>query len=173
MAEGLETRSRVVGLHFFNPAHLIPAVEFHHGGDTDPEATGVAIELMKRVGKIPVLVRKEFPGFVINRLTGALSREIDHMIDEGIVEPEDLDGAIKASLGFRLAQIGPMGAKDLIGLDTDVRVSRIVYPTLSNRLEPSQWLVDKVEHGDLGVKTGKGCYSYEGRSRDDVLDERN
>jgi len=173
LTEGMQSSRRVVGLHFFNPAHLIPAVEVHGGHDTDPEALAIAMQLMKRIGKIPVIVRKESPGFVINRLTGALSREIDHMLDEGIVAPEDLDGAIKASLGFRLAQIGPMEAKDLIGLDTDVRVSRNVYPTLSNRTEPSQWLVDKVEQGDLGVKTGKGCYSYDGRSREEVLGERN
>ena len=173
LTKDMKTPQRVVGLHYFNPAHLIPAVEVHFGKDTDQAAIDVAVALMKRLSKVPVIVRKEVPGFIINRLTGALSREIDYMLDEGIVAPEDLDAAVKASLGFRLAQIGPMEGKDFIGLDTDVRVSRNVFPGLSNRTEPSKFVVDLVEQGHFGVKTGRGCYDYSGRSREDVLLERN
>lgn len=173
LTQNMKTPHRVVGLHYFNPAHLIPAVEVHFGKDTDQAAIDAAAALMTRVGKVPVIVRKEVPGFIINRLTGALSREIDFMLDEGIVAPEDLDAAVKASLGFRLAQIGPMEGKDFIGLDTDVRVSRNVFPGLSNRTEPSKFAIDLVEQGHFGVKTGRGCYDYTGRTREDVLHERN
>lgn len=173
MTAEMETPERVVGLHYFNPAHLIPAVEVHFGEHTSQSAIDTAVNLMTRVGKIPVLVRKEVPGFIINRLTGALSREIDYMLDEGIVAPHDLDAAVKASLGFRLAQIGPMEGKDFIGLDTDVRVSKNVFPGLSNRTEPSIFARELVEEGHFGVKTGRGVYDYAGRSREDVLHERN
>ncbi len=173
ITKGMNTPERVVGLHYFNPAHLIPAVEVHKGADTSEERIEQAMEIMRRVGKIPVRVRKEIPGFIINRLTGALSREVDHLIDEGVVTPEDLDAAMKASLGFRLAQVGMMEGRDFIGLDTDVRVSKNVYPQLSTRTLPSQKTIDLVEQGDLGVKSGRGYYDYAGRSREDVLRARN
>lgn len=173
ITEGMETAHRVIGLHYFNPAHLIPAVEVHKGETTSQEMIDLAMELMRHVGKIPVLVRKEIPGFIINRLTGALSREIDHLLDEGVVLPEDLDAAIKASLGFRLAQLGPMEAKDFIGLDTDARVSKMIYPMLSDREDISEFGKEKVTKGDFGVKTGRGVFDYSGRTRADVLRERN
>lgn len=173
ITKDLKTAERVVGLHYFNPAHLIPAVEVHKGKDTREDRIEQAMAIMRRVGKTPVRVRKEIPGFIINRLTGALSREVDHLIDEGVVLPEELDAAMKASLGFRLAQVGMMEGRDFIGLDTDVRVSKNVYPQLSSRSGPSQISIDKVERGDLGVKSGRGYYDYEGRSRADVLHERN
>ena len=173
LTEGLKTPERVVGLHYFNPAHLIPAVEVHSAPNTSPEAIAIASDIMRRTGKVPVIVRKEIPGFIINRLTGALSREIDHLLDEGVVHPEDLDAAIKASLGFRLAQVGPLEAKDFIGLDTDVRVSKNVFPQLSDRLEPSKLAQSRVDDGHLGVKTGRGIFNYGEQSREDVLNARN
>jgi len=173
IAGGMNTPERVVGLHFFNPAHIIPAVEVHGGRETVPVALRIASTLMKRIGKVPIEVRKEVPGFVINRLTGALSREIDYLLDEGVVGIEELDAAVKASLGFRLASIGPMEAEDFIGLDTDARVSKNLFPQLSNREQPSALLLEKVERGDFGVKTGRGWFDYSGKSRESLLLERN
>ena len=173
LTAGLNAPERVVGLHYFNPAHLIPAVEIHRSDNTSALAIEIAGDIMRRTNKIPVIVRKEIAGFIINRLTGALSREIDHLLDEGVVSPDDLDDAIKASLGFRLAQLGPLEAKDFIGLDTDVRVSRNLYPQLSNRTEPSRLAKERVEAGHLGVKTGAGIFDYSGRTREQVLHERN
>lgn len=172
MVEGMKTPERVVGLHYFNPAHLIPAVEVHHGTATDPAAIDTVIDVMKRAGKVPVRVRKEVPGFIINRLTGALEREVDFLLDNGVVTPEDLDAAVKASFGFRLACLGPMEAEDFIGLDTAWRVSNNVYKGLSNAEEASPGLGEKVERGELGVKSGKGWYDYEGRDLQDIYAER-
>lgn len=173
ITENMATPERVVGLHFFNPAHIIPAVEIHSGKATSACVLKTAKSLMEDIEKAPVEVRKEVPGFVINRLTGALSREIDYLLDEGIVGVEELDAAVRASLGFRLANIGPMEAEDFIGLDTDARVSKNLFPTLSNREEPSALLQEKVDKGDFGVKTGRGWFDYEGRSRESLLLERN
>lgn len=172
MTEGMTTPERVVGLHYFNPAHLIPAVEIHHGEKTDPAAIDTLMAVMKRAGKLPVRVRKEVPGFIINRLTGALEREVDFLLDKGVVTPEDLDAAVKASLGFRLACLGPMEAEDFIGLDTAYRVSNAVFGGLSNASEASGGLGEKVERGELGVKSGKGWYDYSGMPTQEIFARR-
>ena len=124
-------------------------------------------------GKTTVLVRVERPGFIVNRLMGALEREIDYLLDEGIVTPEDLDVAVKSSTGFRFACLGPMELEDMIGLDIAATVSGRVFKGLSNATEPSPMLVEKVEKGELGIKSGKGWYDYSGRTREEVLKEKN
>jgi 3-hydroxybutyryl-CoA dehydrogenase len=169
----MHSAHRAVGLHYFNPAHIIPTVEVHRGAGTSDEAVERAAAFVRRTGKIPLVVKKEIPGFVINRLTGALSREIAHLLDEGVVEPAELDAAVKGSLGFRLAWVGPMEGADFIGLDTDARVSAAVFGQLSNRSQASNALVAKVSAGQLGVKSGRGWYDYGDRSRSELLRERN
>ena len=172
LAEGMATPERMAGLHFFNPAHLIPAVEVHHGQATAPEVVKTLIAVMKRAGKLPIRVRKEVPGFIINRLTGALEREVDFLLDNGVVTPEDLDAAVRASLGFRLACLGPMEAEDFIGLDTALRVSNNVYKGLSNADAATGGLGEKVERGELGVKSGRGWYDYMDRTQEEIYAER-
>ncbi len=173
IAETMSTGSRVIGLHYFNPAHIIPAVEIHTGRDTSEATVGITIDLMERAGKLPVRVRKEVPGFIINRLTGAMEREIDYLLDEGVVSPEDLDRAVKGSYGFRLACLGPMEAEDMIGLDTAARASANIFPTLSNAQEPSPHLLEKVGRGELGIKSGSGWYDYPENTRAEALDRNN
>jgi 3-hydroxybutyryl-CoA dehydrogenase len=113
------------------------------------------------------------PGFIINRLTAAMEREVDNLLDEGIVTPEDLDIAVKASFGFRLSCMGPQEAEDLIGLDISAGVSERLFKALSNRTEPSSLLLEKVRRGELGIKAGKGWYDYSGKSRQQVILEKN
>jgi 3-hydroxybutyryl-CoA dehydrogenase len=173
LTEGLNTPQRMLGLHYFNPAHIIPAVEIHKGRATSAVAIERTRELMIRTGKKPVIVHKSVPGFIINRLTGAMEREIDYLLDEGVVTPEDLDTAVKASYGFRLSCLGPMEAEDMIGLDTAARVSGKIFKVLSNRTEPSPDLVEKVNRGELGIKSGKGWYDYAGQTREEVNDRIN
>lgn len=173
IGQKIQSPERLIGLHYFNPAHIIPAVEIHTGQATNDNTIEQTIALMKRIGKKPVLVRKEVPGFIINRLTGAMEREIDYLLDEGVVSPEDLDTAVKASYGFRLACLGPMEAEDMIGLDTAARASGNIFPTLSNASDPSPQLIEKVERGELGIKSGKGWYDYPEKSRDAIVDENN
>ena len=173
IAEGMKSAFRVAGLHYFNPAHIMPAVEIHPGQHTSEHAMSLSRELMLRVGKKPVLVRKEISGCVINRLQGAVEREIDHLLDEGIVTPEDLDVAVKASYGFRLSCLGPMEAEDIIGLDLAARVSDRIFKLLSNRTEVSPMLLEKVKKGEIGVKSGKGWYDYTGRTREEISDKVN
>jgi 3-hydroxybutyryl-CoA dehydrogenase len=164
---------RVVGVHYFNPAHIIPVVEIHRGQKTSGETVEIAREMMLKAGKIPVMVKKTLPGFIVNRLTGALEREIDYLLDQGVVTPEDLDSAIKGSIGFRMACLGPQETEDMIGLDTSMLVSARVFPGLSNATGPSSQLTAKVKAGDLGIKAGRGWYDYAGKSREQALEENN
>ena len=169
----MASAERLVGLHYFNPAHIIPAVEIHRGQATSDQSIETTLDLMTRIGKKPVQVRKEVPGFIINRLTGAMEREIDYLLDNGVVSPEDLDIAVKASYGFRLACLGPMEAEDMIGLDTAARASANIFPNLSNASKPSSQLLAKVDAGELGIKSGKGWYDYPADEVKASLDDTN
>jgi 3-hydroxyacyl-CoA dehydrogenase len=120
-----------------------------------------------------VLVKKVLPGFIINRLTGALEREIDFLLDEGVVSPEELDTAVKASIGFRMSCLGPQETEDMIGLDIAMTVGNRVYRTLSNATVVSPMLEAKVKQGELGIKAGKGWYDYTGKAQAEVLDGNN
>jgi len=173
LTDGMKTAYRVVGTHYFNPAHIMPLVEIHRGKYTSDKVIQTTRDLMLQVGKKPILVGKEIPGFIVNRIQGALFREISYLLDEGVATPEDIDMAAKAMYGFRLSCVGPMEADDMIGLDTSARVSANLFKTLSNRTEPSAALLDKVSRGELGIKTGSGWYNYRGKTRAQVLDEIN
>lgn len=173
LAEGLNNPERVIGLHYFNPAHIIPLVEIHWGRLTGDETIKVTAELMRRVGKKSILVRKEVPGFVVNRIQVAMQREVEYLISEGVVTTEDFDIAAKAGYGFRLANIGPLETDDLIGLDTCLRVGSHLRKVLCNTSEPSTALSEKVSKGELGLKSGKGWYDYTGKSMANIVEERN
>jgi 3-hydroxybutyryl-CoA dehydrogenase len=173
LAEGLPRPDNVIGIHYFNPAHIIPLVEIHRGSDCSDATYDETKRLLDASGKKTVLVRVERPGFIVNRLMGAIEREIDYLLDEGIVTPEDLDVAVKSSTGFRFACLGPMELEDMIGLDIAAVVSGRVFKGLSNATEPSPILLEKVEKGELGIKSGKGWYDYSGKTREEVLKEKN
>jgi len=109
---------------------------------------------------------------VVNRIQAAMGREGNYLVSEGVVTPEDLDIAAKASYGFRLACLGPMESADLMGLDTVLRASEQIYNELNNAKKPHSILEEKVKRGELGVKSGKGWYDYTGRSIMQILAER-
>lgn len=173
IAGDMNSGQRVLGVHYFNPAHLIPAVELHKGSATSDETVERARALIERVGKVPFLVAKSMPGLVINRLTGALSREVAYLIQEEVISPRDLDAGVMASIGFRMAWVGPLQGSDFIGLDTGTRVTTALAPTLSNSTGPNPMVLDKVARGELGVKTGKGWYEYGPGEAEKITKTRN
>ena len=132
-----------------------------------------ARDLMLSVGKRPILVRKEIPGFIVNRIQAAYNREVTYLLEEGVTTAEDLDLAAKASYGFRLARLGPLEIHDLNGLDTVLRSGEKTRKSICNATDPSAFLVEKVAKGELGVKTGKGWHDYTGRSREEILEQSN
>jgi len=173
LAEGLPRPDKLIGIHYFNPAHIIPLVEIHRGSACSDATFEETKRLMEASGKKIAIVAKEMPGFIVNRVMGAITREIHYILDEGICTPEDVNTAIKSSTGFRFACLGPMEVDDMIGLDVSATVSGRVFPGLSNATGPSRLLVEKVERGELGIKSGKGWYDYSGKTREEVLAEKN
>lgn len=155
-----ERPDRVLVTHFWNPPHLLPLVEIVRGEKTSEEAVGLAKALVKKLGKKPVEVKKDIPGFVGNRLQFALLREALHIVEEGWARPEDVDAAVKYGFGRRLAVTGPLESADLGGLDVFHSIQSYLNRDLADSSEPSPLLERKVAAGDLGAKTGQGFYDW-------------
>jgi len=153
---------RFVVAHFWNPAHLMPLVEVVPGARTNPETVQTTVELMKRLGKKAVALKKESLGFVGNRIQDAVLRECYHIIEEGIADPEAIDEIVLASVGLRWSILGPVTSADLGGLDIFYNSSIYLYSDLANYDGPDPVLEKKIRSGDLGLKTGKGFYDWSG-----------
>ncbi len=153
-------RERIVGTHFWNPPHLIPLVEVVKARDTSDETMDATMALMADIGKRPVRVKKDVPGFLANRLQHALWREAISIVENGIADPAEVDEAVKNSFGLRLPVLGPMENADLVGLDLTLAIHKYVLKHIEDSHVPSPALKDKVERGDLGVKTGKGFQEW-------------
>lgn len=160
IAEGLPTRERMLGLHFFMPAHLVPLVEVVLGDQTDMRIAQHLLSYMRGCGNVPVLVRKDKPGFLANRLQHALAREAFAMIDEGVASAEDVDAAVRFGFGFRYLAAGPVLQRDHAGLDVHCAAAGTMYPSLSNAGEPAAVLRDHVATGRTGMKAGAGFYDW-------------
>ena len=172
LAAGLQHPGRFVGTHFFTPADIIPLVEVVAGEQTDPAASERIVDILRAVGKLPVLVRKDIPGFIANRLQHALAREAMSLLEKGVATAEDIDTVAKWSLGIRLALTGPLEQRDINGLDVHHAIAGYLYSDLENRQTPSRVLTEKVEAGDLGVKTGRGFYDWQDAQRQASLLEK-
>lgn len=160
IAEGLSTRERMLGLHFFMPAHIVPLAEVVLGPDTDTSIADALAAFMRRCGSVPIMVRKDVPGFIANRLQHALGREAFSLIQEGIATPEDIDAAVRFGFGFRYLAAGPIMQKEHAGLDVHAAAAATIYPTLSNTPTPPPILADKPQNGTIGMKSGKGFYEW-------------
>ncbi len=160
IAQGLPSAEHMVGLHFFMPAHLVPLVEVVLGPHTDGATAQALCGFMRGCGSVPVLVRKDKPGFLANRLQHALAREAFAMIDEGVATAEDVDAAVRFGFGFRFLAAGPVMQRDHAGLDVHTAAAASMYPSLSTTAEPAQVLRDHVAAGRLGMKTGAGFFEW-------------
>ena len=156
IAAGLRTRNRMFNAHYFMPAHLVPLVEVALGDDSDPQLGDQVCELYRRAGKKPVLVRKDIPGFIANRIQHALMREALALIDSGIASPEDVDTAVRYSFGFRYAAAGPVLQKEISGWDSMARAAAEIYPSLSNTHVLAQCVATRIAAGKTGMKAGAG-----------------
>lgn len=161
IAVGRSTPWRMAGLHFFMPAHLVPLVEVISGEATAPETATTLCEWMTALGKRPVHVRKDIPGFLANRIQHALMREALSLVERGIASPEDIDAAVQYGFGMRFLGAGPCLQKDLAGIDIHHAAASTIYPDLCNATAPGTALSDRVAQGDLGVKTGRGFYDWD------------
>ena len=157
LASGLPDPGRFIGLHFFNPVHLMKLVEVVWGPATSHATTDAAVAFVRRLGKEPVIVR-DAPGFASSRLGIVLGMEAIRMVEEGVAEPEDIDKAME--LGYR-HPMGPLKLTDLVGLDVRLGIAEYLHETLgSEAFRPPELLRRMVAEGRLGKKTGGGFYDW-------------
>jgi 3-hydroxybutyryl-CoA dehydrogenase len=147
---------RFAGLHWFNPPELVPLVEVVAAADTAPDVLETLQAWMAGLGKAPIVLQRDVPGFVANRLQYALVREAYALVDGGVCSYTDVDRAITHGLGARWAAIGPFETMDLAGLDVHAAVAENLFPVLANGRELSPGLVATIDRGALGVKNGHG-----------------
>jgi 3-hydroxybutyryl-CoA dehydrogenase len=147
---------RVVGLHFFNPVHLMKLVEVVAGDRSSEEAVTTAMDLARRLGKDPIRV-KDSPGFATSRLGVLVGLEAIRMLESGVASAKDIDKAMTLGYGFPM---GPLALSDLVGLDVRLSIADHLAKEIGPRFEPPQLLRDKVKRGELGKKTGKGFHDW-------------
>jgi 3-hydroxybutyryl-CoA dehydrogenase len=157
----VKRKERLVITHWFNPPHIIPAIEVVPGEETSIEVLEMTLGLLRKIGKKPIRILKEIPGFLINRIQTAMFREILSLLEQGIATPEDIDAGVKGSFGIRLAVIGPLQTMDMGGLDLIHKGMKYLYPFIDRSVDVQEILREKVERGELGLKTGKGFFEYE------------
>lgn len=156
IAQGLKTANRMMGAHYFMPAEVVPLVEIVMGEKTELQYAQQACQLYKDVDKKPVLVKKDIPGFLANRIQHALMREALSLVQEGIATPEDIDDAVRYSFGFRYAAVGPMTQKEISGWDGMANAAKEIYPSLSNITTLPPKVVQLMSDGKTGMKAGEG-----------------
>ena len=154
IASKSEHRERILGTHWWNPPILIPLVEVVRTEQVADWAVSLTMDLMWKIGKHPVLVKKDVPGFVANRLQHALWREAISIVERGIADAKTVDESIKFGFGMRLPVFAPLETADSGGLDMTFAIHSYVLKYLEDSHEPSPLLREKVEKGELGFKTG-------------------
>jgi 3-hydroxybutyryl-CoA dehydrogenase len=156
---------RLVIAHFFAPAHIVPLVEVVPGPKTSQDTLDRTEEFLTRVGKSPVVMKKYGPGFIVNRIQKAIGETCLDMIEEGLASPEEIDRAVKYSLGVRLPIVGVVQTFDFQGLD-------MLLLTQRNYGKVYAFIEKLVEQGRLGAKSAAGIYDYQGRSELEILRKR-
>lgn len=158
--EGVAAPERLVGMHWSNPPHIIPMIEVVAGAKTAPEIVTWMVDCIKSIGLLPVVVKKDVPGFVENRVLYALLRECVDLVDQGVIDVEGLDTCVSWGIGYKLSVIGPMALLDMAGLDIYQAVGSYLNKELCNRADVSKYIRERTEAGRLGIKTGSGVFDY-------------
>jgi 3-hydroxybutyryl-CoA dehydrogenase len=156
----LETPGRFLGMHFFNPAHILKLLEIVSGERTAPEAVEAALILGRRMGKEPIVV-KDSPGFASSRLGLALGLEAMRMLESGVAGAEEIDKAMTLGYGHPM---GPLKLTDLVGLDVRLSIARYLAREIGPAFAPPSILERLVAEGKLGKKTGEGFYLWDGEA---------
>lgn len=164
--------SQIVGTHFWNPPHLMPLVEVVRGVGTTDRTVDRAIRFCRSIGKLPVRVNKDVPGFIGNRMLHALWREAIEIVERGIASPEDVDKVAKLTFGLRMPVVGPLENMDLVGLDLVHTIHKYLLADLASQHGPGRLLSDKMKRGELGMKAGRGFYDWTKRNPAVLLQAR-
>ena len=159
LADATGRPDRVANMHFFNPALVMRCVEVVRGPDTSDATVDAVVALTRQLGKEPVVLRKEIPGFVANRILGAARDEAIFLLEQGVASVEDIDAACRTALGYPM---GPFELMDLTGVDIGYHAKLARHAVTGDPCDlPSRTVTELVERGDLGRKTGKGFYTYD------------
>ncbi|MGY6708253.1 MAG: 5-formyl-3-hydroxy-2-methylpyridine 4-carboxylate 5-dehydrogenase [Rhizobiaceae bacterium] len=151
---------RMVGMHWSNPPHIIPMIEVIGGEETAPDTVDTIRQLIRSLGLLPVVLKKDVPGFVENRVLYALLREVVDLVERGVIEPEDIDTCVSWGVGYKLAVIGPTALIDMAGMDIYHSVSSFLNADLADRKDVAPLVEKQMAAGKLGIKSGEGLYSY-------------
>lgn len=158
--------------HWYAPPHLIPLVDLVKGPGTSVMTIKTVRQVLLKLGKTPVVMKKFIPGYIVNRLQRAMAREIFYLLDGGYATAEEIDRAVKSSLGIRIPAVGVVQRYDYTGLDLALAFERNPSIHLVSKERSPRTLSRLVEKGYLGVKSGRGFYDYSSKSIADVLKER-
>lgn len=160
LQEHISHPERFVGMHWSNPPHIIPMIEVIGGERTAPATVAAIRDLIRSLGLLPVVLKKDLPGFVENRVLYALLREAVDLVERGVIDAEDLDTCVSWGIGYKIAVIGPMALLDMAGLDIYRSVSSFLNADLADRKDISPAVEERFAAGKLGIKTGEGMYGY-------------
>lgn len=164
---------RIVVAHFWNPPQLIPLVEVVPGEKTSSETMDITTKFIERLDKVPVRMEKECLGFIGNRLQLALLREALYIVENGWAKVEEVDKAVEYGFGRRLPVSGPIKSADMGGLDIFHNISEYLFEDLCDSKEPSPLMKEKVEKGELGIKSKKGFYNWDDDTIETEQNNRN
>ncbi len=156
----VEAPERVIGMHWSNPPHIIPMIEVIAGERTAPATSAWMVDFVKSLNLKPVVVHKDVPGFVENRILYAIMREAVDLVERGVIDPEGLDTCVSWGIGYKLSIIGPMALLDMAGLDIYQSVGSYLNQDLCNRPDVSAYVTERTARGDLGLKSGAGIFGY-------------
>lgn len=170
IAKAVSFPERFCGMHWFNPPHIIPLIEVISGDKTVQDTAKVVYETADKIGKKPIYVSKDAPGFIANRIQLAILRECLHIKKEGIGDYSDIDRCMKYGLGFRYACLGPMEVCDQGGLDTFYHIASYLFADLADDKNPDDTILGELAaKGEYGVKSGKGFYDYsDGKAEESI-----
>ncbi|MGB6105029.1 MAG: 3-hydroxyacyl-CoA dehydrogenase NAD-binding domain-containing protein [Pusillimonas sp.] len=160
LARGLHGSSRMLGVHFLMPAHIVPLVEILDTGPASGHVVEKARNILLSLGKKPVCLKKEVPGFLANRMQAALMREALALVEDGVATAQDVDAAVRFGFGFRYAACGPIVQKEHSGWDISHKVYQTVFPSLNNSVEPPPVLDRLIQAGAFGMKAGCGFVQW-------------
>ncbi len=163
---------QLAGTHFWSPPHLMPLVEVVSGSETAGEVLNAVTRFCETLGKRPVRVNIDAPGFIGNRMLHALWREAINIVERGIASAEDVDTVAKLTFGLRQSVLGPMEHMDLAGLDLIQNIHSYLLADLASNPNPSELLHDKVRQGYLGIKTGQGFHDWSKRDAVGLVEAR-
>ncbi len=172
IAEAVKKPERFCGMHWVNPPHIVPLVEVICGKKTKKETADLVFGVAEYIGKKPIKVKKDAPGFALNRIQFTVLREAMHIVESGIADIEDVDKVLKYGLGMRYACLGPFEIADLGGLDTFYNIAGYLFKDLSDVKEVPAMLKNLIADKAYGVKTEKGFYDYSHGRSNEVIAKR-